>query len=70
DAFEAHPVANPEFVFLNLWNAQEISRKVRQHPGFPGFAKRNGLLDYWQTYGWPDKCRPIAGDDPDAFVCD
>ena len=70
DAFEAHPVANPEFVFLNLWNAQEISRKVRQHPDFQGFAKRNGLLEYWQTYGWPDKCRPIEGNDPDAFECD
>ena len=70
DTFDAHPISNSGFVFLNLWGSQETRRKVRQHPDFQGFAKRNGLLEYWQTYGWPDKCRPVKGGDPDAFECD
>jgi len=70
DAFEAYPIANTSFALLNLWGELETSRKVRQHPDFQGFAKRNGLLEYWQTYGWPDKCRPVASNDPDAFACD
>ena len=70
DTFEAHPMSNPDFTFLHLWGEQETSRKVRQHPDFQGFAKRNGLLEYWQTYGWPDKCRPVKGGGPDDFTCD
>ena len=70
DAFEAHPISNPGFAFLNLWDEMETSRKVRQHPDFQGFAKRNGLLEYWQTYGWPDKCRPVKDGGPDDFECD
>ncbi len=70
DAFEAHPISNTGFALSNLWGEQEASRKVRQHPGFQGFAKRNGLLEYWQTYGWPDKCRPVKGGVPDDFTCD
>lgn len=70
NTFEAHPIPNPNFAFLNLWGEQETNRKVRQHPDFQGFAKRNGLLEYWQTYGWPDKCRPVKGSGPDVFECD
>ncbi|MBL4871151.1 MAG: tetratricopeptide repeat protein [Robiginitomaculum sp.] len=70
DTFEAHTPANTIYALTNLWGEMETSRKVRQHPDFQGFAKRNGLLEYWQTYGWPDKCRPVEGNDPDAFECD
>lgn len=70
DTFEAYPIPNPDFALLHIWGEMETNRKVRQHPNFQGFAKRNGLLEYWQTYGWPDKCRPVKGDDPDAFTCD
>jgi len=70
DTFEAHPPANTVFALTTLWDDLETSRKVRQHPDFQGFAKRNGLLEYWQTYGWPDKCRPVKGGGPDDFTCD
>lgn len=69
-AFEAYPIANTGYALLNFWGEQETSRKLRQHPDFQGFAKRNGLLEYWQTYGWPDKCRPVKNGGPDVFECD
>jgi TolB-like protein len=33
---------------------------------FNKLARKMGLVDYWKKHGWPDRCRPTAGDD---FEC-
>jgi TolB-like protein/tetratricopeptide (TPR) repeat protein len=56
--------------YLNLlWQPNPWSRKARQSPAFQGFAKRIGLLDYWKENRWPDVCRPVPENGPDAFTC-
>jgi hypothetical protein len=40
--------------------------EVRQLDGFRDLLRRIGLIDYWQTSGWPEICRPIGDED---FVC-
>jgi len=39
---------------------------ARARPEFKLLARELGLVDYWRTYRWADKCRPLAGDD---FEC-
>ena len=46
-----------------IWSDLEIGKNLRQHPGFPEFAQRLGLVTSWQKYGWPDKCQPYPGTD-------
>jgi len=47
-----------------LW--RPIMREVRQLPGFKDLVRREGLVEYWQAYGWPDLCQPMTSDD---FEC-
>ncbi|MCZ6619839.1 MAG: winged helix-turn-helix domain-containing protein [Gammaproteobacteria bacterium] len=35
----------------------EGAEAVRQHPKFAELVERVGLVDYWQTWGWPSACR-------------
>jgi len=44
-----------------------IMREVRQMPRFKELARKRGLVDYWNEFGWPDLCRPVGDDD---FECD
>jgi len=39
---------------MSLWADIEPIRSVRLHPNFMPFAKRIGLFDAWEKYGWPD----------------
>jgi hypothetical protein len=56
--------------YLNfLWLPTDYSRKARQHPAFPSFAKRIRLVDYWKQNRWPDLCQPVPEKGPDAFTC-
>jgi TolB-like protein len=68
-AFENNPGGVSDGYFTWLWSPEPWSKKARQHPGFQGFAKRIGLLDYWRTNGWPDLCQPVPAQGPDAFTC-
>jgi serine/threonine-protein kinase len=44
-----------------------LFRDVRRLQAFKDFARDNGYVDYWRTYGWAtDFCRPTADDD---FEC-
>jgi TolB-like protein/Tfp pilus assembly protein PilF len=63
ELIDQNNVANPDVAMLRIWGDTQASRNVRQHPDFQDFAARNGLLAFWQTYGWPDKCRPLSGTD-------
>ncbi len=70
DLFE-HGHVGLSDAYLNwLWQPEDWSRKARQHPAFQGFAKRIGLVHYWQKYGWPDLCKPQPQAGPDSFTCE
>ena len=49
----------------HLWRAEH--QATRQHPYFPVFVKRLGLIAYWQAFGFPDLCQPK---DDDGIKCD
>ncbi len=49
---------------LYLWD--DIFSKARSRPEFKQLARDLGLADYWRSTRWPDRCRPLAGDD---FAC-
>ena len=54
-------------VWLNIhWLWLPVFDEVRKLPGFRDLMVESGLVDYWQTYGWPEMCRP----DGDSFNCD
>lgn len=39
---------------------------ARSRPEFKTLVQEIGLVDYWRTYGWADKCRPLGASD---FEC-
>jgi hypothetical protein len=47
-----------------LWRS--VMRDVRKLPGFKCLVRREGLIEHWRVHGWPQFCRPTAGDD---FEC-
>ncbi|HEX5046460.1 MAG TPA: winged helix-turn-helix domain-containing protein [Gammaproteobacteria bacterium] len=47
-----------------LW--RPVLSEARKLPAFKELVRRDGLVDYWRMYGWPDFCRPTAGED---FEC-
>jgi hypothetical protein len=62
-AFEDTMSWAPAQLYL-IW--RPVFRDMRQLPRFKEFAREVGLVAYWQTYGWPDLCRPVGDDD---FTC-
>ncbi len=70
--FEKYTFANSSFALSRIWDDRDVSRQLRQHPDFAGFVERIGLLEAWQKFGWPDKCRPNVGTDGSSgqFSCD
>lgn len=47
-----HPANMP--ALMNLWADVDPLNRIRQHPDFMPFAEDIGLVDAWETYGWPD----------------
>jgi len=68
-AFEEYGSGLSDAFFNWLWHPAAWSRYARQHPSFESFAKRNGMVDYWKKFGWPDLCHPAPTRGPDAFSC-
>lgn len=66
EAYRSATIAFHErtFPFQDLW-LPELSQ-VRQDSRFAGLMRRAGLLEYWETYGYPDICRPVN----DSVLCD
>jgi tetratricopeptide (TPR) repeat protein len=63
-AFEESMAWSPEQLQL-IW--RPVFREVRRLPRFREFARAQGLVAYWQEYGWPESCRAASGND---FTCD
>ena len=65
--YDAAPRAIAEYdhyIFRDIWPPRLAS--IRQDPRFVKLVTDAGLLDYWRTNGWPDKCEPAG----DSFVCE
>ncbi len=43
-----------------------VMAPVRRHPGFAQLMRDLGLIEYWETAGYPTHCRP---DGPDGLTC-
>ncbi|WP_018974273.1 tetratricopeptide repeat protein [Rudaea cellulosilytica] len=69
DLYEQGHSGLSDAYFNWLWQPEEWSRKALRDPSFQGFARRIGMVAYWQHYGWPDLCHPVAASDPQAFTC-
>jgi DNA-binding winged helix-turn-helix (wHTH) protein len=39
---------------VSLWSDLPWARTLRAHPAFPAFLRREGFIDLWRVYGWPD----------------
>jgi TolB-like protein/DNA-binding winged helix-turn-helix (wHTH) protein len=70
--FVSHPYPLNAGAITIIWDEHPAHRLLRQHPDFPAFAERIGLLRAWQKYGWPDRCHPLSGGDGSGgqFHCD
>jgi TolB-like protein/tetratricopeptide (TPR) repeat protein len=69
-AFDQYGSGLSDSFFNWLWASTGWSRYARQHPAFQSFARRNGMVDYWKKFGWPDVCHAAPKRGPDAFDCD
>jgi hypothetical protein len=49
---------------IYIWG--EAFTGARARPEFKQLMRDIGFVDYWRTYRWADKCRPLAGDE---FEC-
>jgi TolB-like protein/DNA-binding winged helix-turn-helix (wHTH) protein len=49
---------------LLLWNPENAA--LRRDPAFQDFLKRNHIIDYWRSNGWPPQCKPEG----DGARCD
>jgi TolB-like protein/tetratricopeptide (TPR) repeat protein len=63
-AFEESMAWSPEQLQL-VW--RPVFREVRRLPRFKEFVRAQGLVAYWEQYGWPEHCRAASGGD---FNCD
>ena len=64
--FEVWEIAEEKDSFWfwpNVW--LESCGNVWESEMFPAFVEEMGLVEYWQTKGWPDACRPEG----QSFVC-
>jgi adenylate cyclase len=52
---------SPQVIWANHYAA------YRRSPQFKQFIRDIGVLDYWQTHGYPPQCRPVGTED---FTCD
>ena len=71
NAFVNHPYPLNAGALTIIWEDREAYRSVRQHPDFPSFAQRIGLIEAWEKYGWPDTCekRVSSSDSMAQFSC-
>jgi hypothetical protein len=49
---------------LMLWSPEFAS--LHRHPAFQDFLRRNHIIDYWRSNGWPPQCKPEG----DGARCD
>ncbi|MEM7227076.1 MAG: hypothetical protein AAF495_29180 [Pseudomonadota bacterium] len=55
--------ARPTLVFTVPWS---VLGSIGQDEAFKFLMEEQGIVDYWRERGWPERCRPLDGDD---FEC-
>jgi TolB-like protein len=58
-------IGYPQDIGSILWTPNMVV--LRKTERFKAHMRNAGLVDHWKARGWPDLCRPTAGDD---FDCD
>jgi len=51
-------------VMTEFWNIWSVG--LRRDPRFKDWVRQLGYVDFWEKYGWPDRCRPTS---PSDFEC-
>ena len=64
DTIRAGQVGGQGGTFAYLWHPSYAP--VRKTERFKLFVRDAGMLEYWRAKGWPEFCRPVAGDDFDC----
>lgn len=59
-ALGEHVSAANMLAFISLWTKIEPGAQIWRHPEFIPFARRIGMTDAWDKYGWPDLLLPQA----------
>jgi TolB-like protein/Tfp pilus assembly protein PilF len=57
--------ANPVGVTYEFW--LPVFDGLRKLPGFKDLVRKEGLVDYWRAYKWPDFCHSVGDTD---FECE
>jgi TolB-like protein/DNA-binding winged helix-turn-helix (wHTH) protein/Tfp pilus assembly protein PilF len=52
------------FVLAQVWNSWAVD--LRQDTRFKVWLESMGFVEFWQQYGWPDRCQPTG---PVDFEC-
>jgi hypothetical protein len=48
-----------------IWKLSPAHAAFRSDPRFAALMEQIGLVEYWETYGWADRCRPEGA----SFAC-
>lgn len=56
ERFVSYPYPLNANGLASIWMPGERYAALRQHPDFPAFAERIGMVRAWEKYGWPDQC--------------
>lgn len=59
-----HVYAGKSSMAILIWGKQPWARALRKHEGFVPFLEREGFIDLWSVYGWPEQCRPMHPGSP------
>ncbi len=51
-------------IHTQVWNNWAVA--VRRDPRFKEWAAALGNVEFWEKYGWPDRCKPTGAD---SFEC-
>jgi len=62
-AFWPRAYSNRVFVAQQIWSDLPWARAFRQHPDFPAFAERSGMMKAWRQFGFPERCSKVAAPD-------
>jgi hypothetical protein len=52
------------FVLAQVWNSWSVA--MRRDTRFKEWLETVGFVEFWEKYGWPDRCQPTGND---SFDC-
>ena len=70
DYFYSKPDPMDEVFYGRIWLDVPGFSEFRRSDAMHEFARRTGLLEYWERYGWPTLCAPRPTDPDIPFECE